>query len=164
MTKTPKSTTKKIVNQWTTQKQHQKIRYTTIVDQLRTVSWSNSSHPTCVVKPDLKGTNLQLTAKVVYLIVHGMIEMLLIIQTDFDEDGISYMLKAYRNSNETLFCNLDINWVRIMLKIRNTHSIIRQLWHFLGRSIAEVTDNTNAIGLVIPVYRYPTFPLTAKAV
>ena len=32
--------------------------YVTIADRLRTVSWSNDSHPTGVVKPGLKGTNL----------------------------------------------------------------------------------------------------------
>ena len=34
----------------------------------------------------------------------------------------------------------------------------------LGRSIAEITDNIHAIGVVKPVYRYPTFPLTTEAV
>ena len=34
----------------------------------------------------------------------------------------------------------------------------------LGRSIAMVTDNIHAIVVVKPVYGYPTFPLTAKAV
>ena len=34
----------------------------------------------------------------------------------------------------------------------------------LGRSIATVTDNIHAIGVVKPVYRYPTFPLITKAV
>ena len=34
----------------------------------------------------------------------------------------------------------------------------------LGRSFAEVTDNIHAIGVVKPVYGYPNFPLTAKAV
>ena len=33
-----------------------------------------------------------------------------------------------------------------------------------GRSIATVTDNIHAIGVVKPVYGYPTFPLTTKAV
>ena len=32
--------------------------YTTIADRLRTVSWSNNSHQTGVIKPSLKGTNL----------------------------------------------------------------------------------------------------------
>ena len=31
----------------------------------------------------------------------------------------------------------------------------------LGRSIAEVTDNIHAIGVVKPVYERSTFPLTA---
>ena len=34
----------------------------------------------------------------------------------------------------------------------------------LGRSIAEVTDNIHTIDVVKPVYGYPTFQLTAKAV
>ena len=34
----------------TTQKRHKKFDYTTIVNWLRTVSWSNNSHPTGVVK------------------------------------------------------------------------------------------------------------------
>ena len=33
----------------------------------------------------------------------------------------------------------------------------------LGRSTAEVTDNTHAIGVVTPVYERSTFPLTATA-
>ena len=33
----------------------------------------------------------------------------------------------------------------------------------LGRSIAAFTDNIYAIGVVKPVYGYPTFPLTATA-
>ena len=34
----------------------------------------------------------------------------------------------------------------------------------LGRSIAEVTDNIHAIGMVKPVYERSTFPLTTTAV
>ena len=34
----------------------------------------------------------------------------------------------------------------------------------LGRSIAEVTNNIQAIGVVKPVNERSTFPLTAKAV
>ena len=41
--KIPKSNVK-------TQKRHQKLDYTAIADQLRTVSWGNDSHPTGVVK------------------------------------------------------------------------------------------------------------------
>ena len=36
--------------------------YTTIADQLRTVSWGNSSHPTGVVKPVYKRSTFLLTA------------------------------------------------------------------------------------------------------
>ena len=50
MTKTP-IPTEHSQNQWTTQKRHQKLKYTTIADRLRKVSWSNNSHPTGVVKP-----------------------------------------------------------------------------------------------------------------
>ena len=32
--------------------------YATIADRLRTVSWSNNSHPACVVKPGLRALNL----------------------------------------------------------------------------------------------------------
>ena len=36
--------------------------YTTIADRLRTVSWSNSSHPTGVVKPVYKRLTFPLSA------------------------------------------------------------------------------------------------------
>ena len=39
--------------------------YTTIADQLRTVSWSNSSHPTSVVKPVYERSTFPLTATAV---------------------------------------------------------------------------------------------------
>ena len=45
-----------------------------------------------------------LTTKEVYSIVHGKIEMLFIIQPDFQEDG--FMLKSNQESNETLLYNL----------------------------------------------------------
>ena len=38
--------------------------YTTIADRLRTVNWSNSSHPTGVVKPVYERSTFPLTAKV----------------------------------------------------------------------------------------------------
>ena len=38
-------TNRKFENQWTTEKRHQNLDYTTISDRLRTVSWSNNSHP-----------------------------------------------------------------------------------------------------------------------
>ena len=44
--------------QLTTTRRYQNVDYTTIAGRLGTVSWSNNSHPTGVVKPDLKGTNL----------------------------------------------------------------------------------------------------------
>ena len=61
--------------------------YTTVADRLRTVSWSNSSHPIGVVKPVYERSTFPLTAKVVYSIVHVTIEVLFIIQTDFHRDG-----------------------------------------------------------------------------
>ena len=39
--------------------------YTTIAGRLKTVSWSNSSHPTGVVKPVYVRTTFQLTATAV---------------------------------------------------------------------------------------------------
>ena len=39
--------------------------YTTIADRLRTVSWSNSSHPTGVVKPVYERSTFPLTATAV---------------------------------------------------------------------------------------------------
>ena len=47
------------------QKSNQNFDYTTIADWLRTVSWSNNSHPTGVVKPVYERPILPLTAKVV---------------------------------------------------------------------------------------------------
>ena len=37
--------------------------YTTIANRLRTVRWSNSSHPTGVVKPVYESSTFPLTAK-----------------------------------------------------------------------------------------------------
>ena len=47
------------------------VDYITIADRLRTVNWSNSSHPTGVVKPVHECSTFPLTAKVVLSIVHG---------------------------------------------------------------------------------------------
>ena len=57
MTKTflPTKNQKPIDN---TQKPIEKFDYSMIADRLRTVSWSDSSHPTGVVNPGLKGNNL----------------------------------------------------------------------------------------------------------
>ena len=41
------------------------FNYTIIADRLRTVSWSNSSHPTGVVKPVYERSNFPLTATAV---------------------------------------------------------------------------------------------------
>ena len=41
------------------------LDYTTIADRLRTVSWSNNSHPTGVVKPVNERSTFPLTAKAV---------------------------------------------------------------------------------------------------
>ena len=41
-----------------TQKRHQNFDYTTISDRLRTISWSNNSNPTGVVKPVLRAPDL----------------------------------------------------------------------------------------------------------
>ena len=47
----------------TTPKRHKNFDYTTIVDLLRTVYWSNDSYSTGVVKPIYKIQTLPLTAK-----------------------------------------------------------------------------------------------------
>ena len=46
-------------------KRHQKLDYTTIADQLKTVSWSNGSHPTGVFKPFYEIPTFPLTTKAV---------------------------------------------------------------------------------------------------
>ena len=64
---------------------------------------------------------------------------------------------------------IKITWIRNILKIyvlkiemhiRLYGSCGTDLW----RSIAEVTDNIHAIGVVKPVYERSTFPLTTTAV
>ena len=49
----------------TTQKGHQNLDYTTIVDRLRTVSWSHGSHLIGVLKPVYAHPTFPLTAKAV---------------------------------------------------------------------------------------------------
>ena len=52
---------------WQHKKRHQKLRLNlTIADRLRTVSWSNNSHPTGVVKPVFKRSTFTFTATAVY--------------------------------------------------------------------------------------------------
>ena len=46
-------------------KRHQNFDYTAIADRLRTVSWSNSSYPTGVVKPVYERSTFPLTATAV---------------------------------------------------------------------------------------------------
>ena len=50
MTKAPKPT-ENSKKQRNTRKPHHFVYYTAIADRLMTVSWSNNSHPTAVVKP-----------------------------------------------------------------------------------------------------------------
>ena len=64
--KSPNTNSKFQQSKVTTQKYHQTIDYITIADRLRTVSWSNNSHPTGVVKPVSVIRTLPLTAKVVW--------------------------------------------------------------------------------------------------
>ena len=58
-------TNRKLNNQLTTEKRHQNIDYTTIADQLRTVSWSNNIHTTGVVKPANGSPTFPVTQKAV---------------------------------------------------------------------------------------------------
>ena len=106
MTKTPTPTEQSKKQRDNIKNATKNFDYTTIADRIRTVSWSNSSHPTGVVKPVYERSTFPLTAKVVLSIVHGKIELLIIIQTDCNKDG--YMLKANRESNETLLYYLTI--------------------------------------------------------
>ena len=50
---------------WQHQNATKNFDYTTIADRLRTVSWSNSSHPTGVVKPVYERSTFPLTATTV---------------------------------------------------------------------------------------------------
>ena len=45
--------------------QHENFHYTTIADRLRTVSWSNNSHSTGVVKPVYERSTFPLTTTAV---------------------------------------------------------------------------------------------------
>ena len=51
MTKAPTTTEKIQLTRWKHENATTTFDYTTISDRLRTVSWSNDSHPTGVVKP-----------------------------------------------------------------------------------------------------------------
>ena len=64
MTKNP-YTNRKFENQWTTQNATKIFEYTTSADRLRTVRWSNNSHPTGVVKPVYGYQTFPLTTKAV---------------------------------------------------------------------------------------------------
>ena len=52
-------------NDVTTYNRHQNFDYTTIADRIRTVSWSNDSHPVGVVKPVYMIKTFPLTTKAV---------------------------------------------------------------------------------------------------
>ena len=56
---TPTPTEKK--QMWQHKNATKSVDYTTIADRLRTVSWSNSSHPTGVVKPVYERSTFPLT-------------------------------------------------------------------------------------------------------
>ena len=66
VTKTPTSTHRKIQKAtWQHKNATKNFDYTTIADRLRTVSWSNNSHPTGVVKPVYERSTFPLTATAV---------------------------------------------------------------------------------------------------
>ena len=54
MTKSPTPSEKFKKQRDNTKRVNKNFDFTTIADRLRTVSWSNNSHPTGVVKPVLK--------------------------------------------------------------------------------------------------------------
>ena len=62
MTKAPKSTDKSKKQRDNTKNATKNYDYTTITDRLRTVSWSNNSHPSGVVKPVYELSTFRLTA------------------------------------------------------------------------------------------------------
>ena len=74
-TSTPTEQSKKAT--WQHRNATKNFDYTTVADRLRTVSWSDSSHPTGVVKPVYERSTFPLAAKVVQSIVHGTVEILL---------------------------------------------------------------------------------------
>ena len=65
MTKAPTLTDKSKKQRDNIQNATKNFDYTTIEDRLRTVSWSNSSHPTGVVKAVYERSTFSLTASVV---------------------------------------------------------------------------------------------------
>ena len=92
----------------------------------------------------------------------------IVYNTDYFEDG--YMLKANQESNETLLYNQTIskssskNVKNYALKIQMHIRLYGSCGTYLGRSIAEVTDNIHAISVAKPVCQRSNFPLTATAV
>ena len=65
VTKTPSPTEQSKKQMWQHKNATKNFDYTTIADRLRTVSWSNSSHPTGVVKPVYERSTFPLTATAV---------------------------------------------------------------------------------------------------
>ena len=65
MTKAPTPTEKSKMQRDNTKNATKNFDYTTIADRLRTVSWSNSSHSTGVVKPVYEHSTFPLTATAV---------------------------------------------------------------------------------------------------
>ena len=65
MTKAPTPTEKAKQQRDSIKNATKNFDYTTIVDRLRTVSWSNSSHPTGVVKPVYERSTFPLTSSAV---------------------------------------------------------------------------------------------------
>ena len=81
--------------------------YTTIVDRLRTVSWSVNSHPTCVVRPGFKGTNLP-TLRKNSVIKSTWHDRKIVKNTNTLHGMDGYILKANEKRNDTLLCNLTL--------------------------------------------------------
>ena len=83
------------------------VDYTTIADRLRAVSWSIHSHPTSVVKPGLKGTNLP-THRKISVINRTWQERNIIYNTNGLLRKWIYILKSNQESNETFLYHLII--------------------------------------------------------
>ena len=65
MTKAPTTTDKSKKQRDNIKNTIKNFDYTTIADQLRTISWSNSSRPTGVIKPVYERSTFPLTATAV---------------------------------------------------------------------------------------------------
>ena len=84
MTKNPTPTEKSKKEIENTKTATKNLDYTTIVDRIRTVSWSKNSHPTCVVKPIYESLTFPPTATAMFSegLTFKNLEIILLIKTE----------------------------------------------------------------------------------